>query len=156
MEQSRDERYGITKEFLRSIFDYVDGRLVWKKHKRAVPKMDRKGYVTLYFSEHDCPFFMHRLIWIYHNGAIPIDKQIDHIDRDRANNKIENLRVVTSRENCFNKNPGVTGFRGVSWNKVMCKYQARYSKGAKVKSIGYFDTPEAASLAYKEAIAMLS
>lgn len=48
------------------------------------------------------PHSLHRQVWIYHNGEIPKGLVIDHIDRDRGNNQIENLRLVTQSEN--NKN----------------------------------------------------
>ena len=48
------------------------------------------------------PHSLHRQVWIYHNGEIPKGLVIDHIDRDRNNNQIENLRLVTHSEN--NKN----------------------------------------------------
>lgn len=45
---------------------------------------------------------LHRDVWQYHNGAIPKHLMIDHIDRDRSNNQIENLRLVTAKENRAN------------------------------------------------------
>lgn len=45
----------------------------------------------------------HRIVWIASNGLIPSDLQIDHINRDRTDNRLENLRLVTSRENCLNR-----------------------------------------------------
>jgi len=48
------------------------------------------------------PHSLHRQVWIYHNGAIPAGMTIDHIDRDKNNNQINNLRLATYSEN--NKN----------------------------------------------------
>lgn len=48
------------------------------------------------------PHSLHRQVWVYHNGEIPKGLILDHIDRDRDNNQIENLRLVTQSEN--NKN----------------------------------------------------
>ena len=48
------------------------------------------------------PHSLHRQVWIYHNGPILEGMTIDHIDRDKNNNQIENLRMVTYSEN--NKN----------------------------------------------------
>lgn len=48
------------------------------------------------------PHSLHRQVWIYHNGEIPKGLVIDHIDRDKDNNQIDNLRMVTQSEN--NKN----------------------------------------------------
>jgi hypothetical protein len=48
------------------------------------------------------PHSLHRQVWIYHNGEIPKGLVVDHIDRDKDNNQIENLRLVSHSEN--NKN----------------------------------------------------
>ena len=48
------------------------------------------------------PHSLHRQVWIYHNGEIPSGLLIDHIDRNKDNNQIENLRLATQSEN--NKN----------------------------------------------------
>jgi hypothetical protein len=44
-------------------------------------------------------FKAHRLVWWWHHGPVPDGLQIDHIDGDKSNNRIENLRVVTQAEN---------------------------------------------------------
>lgn len=46
--------------------------------------------------------FLHREVWEYHNGKIPQGMMIDHIDRDRTNNSISNLRIVNAKENRAN------------------------------------------------------
>lgn len=48
------------------------------------------------------PHSLHRQVWIYHNGEIPKGLTIDHIDRDKDNNQIENLRLATYSENVKN------------------------------------------------------
>ena len=48
----------------------------------------------------------HRIIWEMHHGPIPKGMQIDHIDGDCANNKLENLRLATNRENSCNREVG--------------------------------------------------
>lgn len=45
----------------------------------------------------------HRIIWEIHHGKIPEGMQIDHIDGDRSNNKIDNLRMVTPAQNNWNR-----------------------------------------------------
>lgn len=47
--------------------------------------------------------YVHRIVWMIHHGVIPSDKVIDHIDRDKLNNTIENLRLATPSENGLNK-----------------------------------------------------
>ena len=48
------------------------------------------------------PHSLHRQVWIFHNGAIPDGMTIDHIDRNKDNNQIENLRLATYSENIRN------------------------------------------------------
>lgn len=45
----------------------------------------------------------HRIIWEAFNGKIPANLEIDHRDRNKKNNKLSNLRLVTHSENCKNK-----------------------------------------------------
>ena len=69
----------------------------------------------------------HRLIWIYHYGQDP-DLDIDHIDRNRANNRIENLRLVTRSQNNHNAKPRVSkykyGCNGVCWHSGSKVFEA--------------------------------
>lgn len=44
---------------------------------------------------------VHRLVWIAFNGAIPSGLEINHKDRRRGNNALENLELLTHRENCM-------------------------------------------------------
>lgn len=51
------------------------------------------------------PHSLHRYVWEWHNGKIPKGFVIDHIDRNKDNNQIENLRLVTPSENAMNQSP---------------------------------------------------
>ena len=83
------------------------------------------------------------------------DGEIDHIDGNRANNRWSNLRDVHIVINAQNKRGPMahnkSGFLGVSWNKKDCAYVARIKVDGKYLSLGYHQTPEAASAAYVEA-----
>ena len=60
-----------------------------------------------------------RLVWLYHNGYFP-EHNIDHINRNRWNDKIENLREVTQQcnlRNCGNLKNNTSGVKGVYWDK---------------------------------------
>lgn len=70
---------------------YFNGKHYWKQK--------RTGY---YVNANMSPHSLHRQVWIYHNGEIPKGLVIDHIDRDKDNNQIDNLRLVSLSEN--NKN----------------------------------------------------
>ena len=76
-----------------------------------------------------CQILTHRIVWFMAYGAWPED-QIDHINRVKDDNRLENLRDVTCSENLFNR-----GFHGVSWDKTRNKWMVRF----KDKNIGRFD-----------------
>ena len=80
---------------------------------------------------------------------------VDHIDHNRFNNYILNLRFATDSENCMNRSKlknNSSGFIGVSSRKDIKKYRAQYALNGKLKHIGYYETPEEASFAYQEKI----
>lgn len=94
----------------------------------------------------------HRAAWLHHYGAWP-DGVIDHINGDKGDNRICNLRDVThqvNNENRRNKSHhNKTGFMGVIVTNG--KFRARILVNRKNIHIGMFDTPEEANLAYIEA-----
>jgi len=68
----------------------------------------------------------HRIVWAMHYGQWPT-KSLDHIDGNKANNAITNLREVTAQENMRNRRiqkNNTSGHVGVRWNKVESKWQA--------------------------------
>ena len=92
----------------------------------------------------------HRLIWLLVYGEWP-ENDIDHIDRDRMNNRLENLRAVTRTEN--NHNHGVhknnsSGYPGVSLFKRDKKYRAQIRINGKCISLGLYITAEEAFTAH--------
>jgi hypothetical protein len=71
-------------------------------------------------------YLAHRLIWLYHNGYFP-ENQIDHINRDRLDNRIENLREVSTQCNLRNskqQSNNSSGVRGVGWFAEREKWKA--------------------------------
>jgi len=70
----------------------------------------------------------HRTVWSAMYGSIPEGREIDHINGDRADNRLENLRLVTRQENMRNakkSNANTSGCTGVTWNKRAGKWQAQ-------------------------------
>lgn len=70
---------------------------------------------------------IHRVVWVLHNGSIPDQMVIDHIDGNRSNNSIKNLRCVTHSSNAKNKKHRIsnTGFQSISESKdTRCKSEA--------------------------------
>jgi len=90
---------------------------------------------------------LHRLIWFYFKGYFPEKgKVIDHIDRNPLNNKITNLRVVTQKENLWNRK-----FKGYSYRATENKYRTSIMVNGKVYYLGNYDTEEDVQKAYLEA-----
>lgn len=92
----------------------------------------------------------HRVIWEMHNGPIPDGLYVDHIDGDSLNNKIENLRLATHRQNLCNRGPqsnNTTGFKGVH-RKKSGRYCAQIMAEGVCLRLGIFDRPEDAHAAY--------
>jgi hypothetical protein len=107
-----------TKEKIAKNFYYKDGQLIHKRnpHKgKPAGRFDASnGYSRVIFLGHTA--YIHRLVWTLHNGTIPDGCYIDHIDHDRTNNHIENLRCVTptvSSQNRGKQGNNTSGFVGV-------------------------------------------
>lgn len=96
----------------------------------------------------------HRLAWLYVYGEFP-KNDIDHINGDKTDNRIANLRDVETSINCQNRRKARTGNKsgvlGASWHKRFGKWSAKIRVDGKSIHIGYFDTPEEAGRAYLEA-----
>jgi len=146
----------ITQKYLHSLFNYVDGDLVWKVSRQKVAIGTVAGYVnpngykyiTLDKKRHKA----HRLVFMYHFGYLP--KEIDHIDRNKLNNRIENLQEISHSDNCKNvglKKSNTSGIPNVSFNKTKNKYQVRLRINQKTTSFGYYDDLNLAELVAIEA-----
>ena len=88
----------------------------------------------------------HRLAWLYVFGELP-HGFIDHINRDRSDNRLLNLRVVTRSENQQNhkiRKDNTSGVSGVYWAKKDKRWHARIWVNGKTINIGYFFTFEEA------------
>ena len=98
---------------------------------------------------------MHRIIWAYHYGAIPSNLQIDHIDGDRVNNTIGNLRLATHSQNKSNNKRAYRNSKsnilGVYWATRDKKWSAEIKLNGKTIRLGYFVNQEDAIAARKTA-----
>lgn len=102
-------------------------------------------------------FKAHRLAWLYMTGEFP-KSQIDHINRDRADNRWSNLREATLQQNLKNKTcykSNTTGCPGVTWHKRIKKFQARISSDCKRIHLGYYENIHDAESVYKIAKAKM-
>jgi len=88
--------------------------------------------------------FAHQLAWYLSTGEVP--NIVDHINRNRTDNRIVNLRSITPQQNTFN-----TDAKGYSWNTDRNKYQARIRINGKLQSLGVYDNETDANQAYLNA-----
>lgn len=135
--------------------EYVDGELYWKVTRSPhVIKGNKVGYLRkdgyYGFMFYKKSYLNHRVIFALCNGYFPLF--IDHIDGDRSNNVITNLRVATASQNCHNAriaSSNRTGVKGVRLVKNG-KYEARIGLGNKTVQVGTFDTIAEAEIAIKK------
>jgi hypothetical protein len=150
----------LTVEQLKDTLDYDadTGVFVWKiRPSKAVKAGDvagcvekRIGYITIGIGGR--VYKAHRLAWLYVYGSWP-KGLIDHINGNKADNRIDNLRDVFAdgnsqnvrKPNCRNK----SGFMGVIWYQN--KWRASMSVNGKSKWLGDYSTPEEAHQVYLEA-----
>lgn len=98
-------------------------------------------------------YLAHRLAWLYVHGSFP-EHHIDHINRDRADNRISNIREATPAENRQNaslQRNSTSGFSGVSWTKRERRWRARIVVNSREIGLGYFVDKQSAADAYAEA-----
>lgn len=96
---------------------------------------------------------IHRVAWALHHGAWP-NSRLDHINGDKSDNRIENLREVTATQNMQNRVVGknnVTGIKGVTFRKDRSAYISRIRVNGSLKFLGYFKDPLEAANAYTDA-----
>lgn len=169
-----------TVETLRKLFDYdpdlgiilhrecenkIQGRMVGSKRKEVfVGEYERSGMpAELTYAQgkylqvivHGTRYPAHRVAWALYYGEWP-KGSLDHINRDKHDNRIDNLRLATaaqnarnttSRQNSTSKYLGVSAFRG--------KWRASIGSGGQVMQLGDFDDEKDAALAYDCAAVML-
>ena len=95
----------------------------------------------------------HRICWLLAHGEIDNNLDIDHINGNRNDNRICNLRLVTTRENTQNRIEHRDGrLCGCYWNKQNEKWKAQIHINGKHKYLGYFSTEQEAHEAYNRAV----
>ena len=150
-------------EFARECFEYRDGVLYWRDRpahhfkrsadhetfiKRSAGKpagrQERKGYVTIKLRVNGIGVCVtaHRIIWAMHYGKWPT-YTIDHINRNRLDNRIENMRDVSMSVNLCNRgNPNGTGIPGVL--RAGTKFLAKLRVGDNYIHLGTFEDTDTA------------
>ena len=93
----------------------------------------------------------HRIIWEMHNGPVPVGREIDHINGNRADNRIENLRLATGSKNKMNttlRKDNTSGLKGVRRDRRSGRWSATIKADKKTIHLGSFGSPEEAHTAY--------
>jgi hypothetical protein len=155
----------ITWDRLRQVFSYNESnglftRLIATSNRVKIGDVSnfigKNGYVQIDLDGRT--YYGHRLAWLYCYQAWP-KSHLDHIDGNRNNNAIINLRECTMSENLQNQRKAhsvnSSGFLGVSWDSASRKWRAQISLLGKNRDVGRFETPEAEYVAYITAKAEL-
>ncbi len=97
-------------------------------------------------------YLAHRLVWLLVHKHLPTC-HLDHIDGDRGNNQIENLRLtpknqMDNMQNSAKQSNNTSGYTGVDWHKASNRWRARIKAQGVSYDLGRFDTPEEAYASY--------
>lgn len=147
----------LTQELVKELFDYRDGELYWKKANSNRIKIGYKagcfntsGYLSTMINNKN--YLNHRIVFLYFYGYLP--EFLDHVNGNRADNRIVNLRPATKSQNNCNKQmrkDNTSGTKGVSWHIGRQKWQAQIKITNKTKYLGIYDDLELAELVITEA-----
>lgn len=148
----------LTVDRLRELLDYdpETGVFVWRVDKgrskkgKAAGYIDRRGYRKITID--GAVYAAHRLAWFYVHGEWP--GELDHINLNKVDNRIDNLREATRTQNYANRPAlriSASGVKGVSWHKKTGKWVAQISASHRKYHLGLFETKGEAAKAYEEA-----
>ena len=135
----------ITYKQVRKLFKYNGKDLIWNKTIKGKTvkgniagclRSDRYRFIGI----NNKSYLAHRLIWFYHYGYFP-ENEIDHINKNKIDNRIENLREASHSCNIRNRgnyNNNISGVKGVHFNKASKKWIAYIWADGKPHGLGYF------------------
>jgi hypothetical protein len=140
-------------------YDPSSGAFSWKVDQSRVAKVgslagvkpNAAGYGRIGID--GTRYLAHRLAWLYVHGEWP-PADLDHINRNRMDNRIANLRLATRGENLQNKAmpaANTSGHKGVYWNRRANKWQAQIKANGTYHYLGLFADLSAAAAAYERA-----
>ena len=138
------------------VFTWLDVKInATNVRNKVAGTINGAGYVHMGFSVGGkyYKFSAHRLAWLYEYGEFP-SGSLDHINHDKTDNRIINLRIASHRENSRNRSMqsnNTTGHNGISFRKPRNKYLAYIKVNYKQKHLGSFENVEDAAKAVKEA-----
>lgn len=112
--------------------------------------LNTNGYLRVSFGKNNQEYYVHQIAFAVMKGYIP--EEVDHIDKDKLNNKWINLRDANHSENMKNvlmRANNISGLKGVSWSEWNKKWRMDIRSNG-VRHYSYHNTPEDAYLAYCE------
>lgn len=144
---------------IRQSFAYDNGKLIWigkesprRQRGNVVGTKGSHGYLSCFFNGK--LWLIHRIIYALHHDSKSLQGMtVDHIDGNRLNNKIENLRIATYSENLSNKKlvRNTSGEKNVCWNKKTNKWRVRVNFQMNKYEIGSFENFDDAVMAARNA-----
>lgn len=142
---------------LQELFIYRDGELFWRYGKKNGIKagakaggVNNKGYGRVRIK--GIYYATHRIIFFMHNGWCP--PILDHINLNKLDNRIKNLRPATDGQNSYNqkiKKTNTSGYKGVHWRESEKKWRVAIKKDKKNIYLGSFSDVKEAAEAYRKA-----
>lgn len=135
----------ITQERVLELFDYKNGQLFKKTDGKLVGCYSKKSHRYARIGIDNNNYKLHRIIFLYHHGYMP--NIIDHINGNRFDNRIENLREVTPVQNRYNSrlySTSKSGVKNVYWQKNCGKWNVTISINGKRVNFGYYTDLEEA------------
>ena len=148
----------LTQSKLKDILDYNPETGEWRWLKTLANRaqagspagsINREGYKTISINKKK--YQSSRLAWLFMTGDWP-EIEIDHIDRNKSNDKWSNLRQATRSENAINRNlckSNTSGIKGVYWYSRTKMWMANIGVDSKLIHLGYFHTKDEAIAARK-------
>ena len=141
----------------KDLFEYIDGKLYWRvprgtkiKAGQRAGHLQETGYWAINLNKKI--YKEHRVVFFIHHGFFP--NYVDHIDGNKLNNKIENLRECSQSQNALNQKTNKRnecGYKNVSLDKRCNKYRVQIQINGKDKFFGYHEDLELACLVAEEA-----
>lgn len=150
-------------ERVRELLDYDSERgvFLWRVDRTGKAKIGAvagalQSHGAIHIGIDGKVYLAHRLAWLWTYGEWP--SSLDHINGDRSDNRLANLRLATASQNSGNRVVGRrnrSGYRGVSWHKGKQKWIAQISRAGRTKFVGMYETVEDAAAAVEVAGAEL-